>query len=88
MDYLGQVIRPGKIATSDKETDAIRGLMQLTNVTELKSFLGLCNVFHRFVPNFAWIAAALQQANERSALSLDGLDEMGVQALSTLQSKW
>lgn len=47
--YLGLGIKLRKLDVSVKETDAICGLEQQTNVAELKSFLGLYNVFHRFV---------------------------------------
>lgn len=30
---------------------------QLSTITDIKSFLGLCNVYRRLVPNFACITA-------------------------------
>ena len=61
VDYLGHVITPGKLHVSTTNTDAVRGFKAPRTQTELKSFLGLCNVYRRFVPNFARTAAPLQQ---------------------------
>ena len=61
VDYLGHVITPGKLHVATTNTDAIRGFLPPRTQTELKSFLGLCNVYRRFVPNFARTAAPLQR---------------------------
>lgn len=45
IDYFGFVIQPGTLSISMKAIDALHRLQNLTNVTELKFFLGLCNVF-------------------------------------------
>lgn len=53
MDYfLGYVIKPGtwKLAHT---INAIYSLQASSNITELCSLLGLCNVFRWFLPNFA-----------------------------------
>ena len=59
VDYLGHVIRPGKLAVAVKNTDSLRSALPPTTQTELRSFLGLCNVYRRFVPGFAKIAEPL-----------------------------
>ncbi|CDF40036.1 retrotransposon protein [Chondrus crispus] len=59
VDYLGHVIRPGLLAVAEKNTDAIKKAQERTTQTELRSFLGMCNVYRRFVPNFARTAAPL-----------------------------
>ena len=61
VDYLGHVIRPGHLAVAEKNTAAVRGATYPRTQTELRSFLGTCNVYRRFVPNFAHVAAPLNQ---------------------------
>ena len=60
VDYLGHVIRPGKIEFAPKNTEAVEGLEEPCTQTELRSFLGVCNVYRCFVPNFTRIAAPLR----------------------------
>lgn len=41
VDYLGHVIRPGKLQVAERTTEAIQGLKEPSTVTGMKSFLGL-----------------------------------------------
>jgi hypothetical protein len=50
------VVRPGQLAVADKNTAALPKALPPTTQTELRSFLGLCKVYRRFVPGFAKIA--------------------------------
>jgi hypothetical protein len=61
VSYLGHVVYPGKFAVAAKNTHALRTAKPPKTQTELRSFLGLCNVYHRFVANFAKIAHPLNQ---------------------------
>ena len=61
VSYLGHVIRPGRLSLADKNTRALREAKHPSTQTELRSFLGICNVYRRFVPNFARIAAPLNR---------------------------
>ena len=61
VDYLGHVIRPGRLAVAEKNISAVREATYPRTQTELRSFLGTCNVYRRFVPNFAHVAAPLNQ---------------------------
>lgn len=45
IDNLGHVMQPGRHKISTKASNTIRKLDPSTNVTEIKSFHGLCNVF-------------------------------------------
>lgn len=61
IDYLSHVVRPKHLKVSSHTTDAIRGLKALTNFTELRYFLGLCNVFRQIILNFVRLVAPLDQ---------------------------
>jgi RNase H-like domain found in reverse transcriptase/Reverse transcriptase (RNA-dependent DNA polymerase) len=59
VDYLGHVIRPGRLVVAEKNTIALKTAPLPRTQTELRSFLGLCNVYRRFVPRFSTIATPL-----------------------------
>lgn len=59
VDYLGHVIRPGRVLVNEKNTRALRGLQYPRTQTQMKSFLGMCGVYRRFVRDFAKVAKPL-----------------------------
>jgi hypothetical protein len=54
VDYLGHVIRPDKLAVAEKNIAALRNAPVPKTQTELRSFLGLADLFR-----FASVAAPL-----------------------------
>jgi len=53
VEYLGHVIRPGRVHVLEKNLRALRGLRYPETKTQMKSFLGMCGVYRRFVADFA-----------------------------------
>jgi hypothetical protein len=60
VDYFGHVIRPGRLGVAEKSTVALKTAPLPRTQTKLRSFLGLSNVYRRFVPRFSAIAAPLK----------------------------
>jgi len=58
-EYLGHEIKPGRLGMTDAHTRALREAHFLTTGTRVRSFLGMCNVFRRFVANFAQMTGPL-----------------------------
>jgi hypothetical protein len=59
VDYLGHLIRPGRLGVAEKNMTALKTAPLPRTQSELRSFLGLCNVYRRFFPRFSAIAAPL-----------------------------
>jgi Reverse transcriptase (RNA-dependent DNA polymerase) len=59
VDYIGHVVYPGKLAVAQKNIDTLAQAHHRSTRTELRSFLGMCNVYRKFVSGFAKIAAPL-----------------------------
>ena len=88
VDYLGHVIRPGKLAVAEKNTKALQTARPPTTQSELRSFLGLCNVYRRFISGFAKIASplnALLRKGESPQLGV--LSKEQLQSFDTLRAK-
>lgn len=59
--YLGYVNRPRRFEVSFYKTDGSHVLKAPSYLTNLRYFLGLCNVFRQFIPNFAHLATSLNR---------------------------
>ena len=57
--YLAHTITPGRLHVAAKTVEAVRGFTPPRTQTDIRSFLGMCNLYRRFVPNFAQRAAPL-----------------------------
>ena len=64
--FLGHVLSPDGIQTDPAKTSALRQYLIPTSVTEVKSFLGLCSYYRRYVRNFASVARPLHQLTEKT----------------------
>jgi len=53
VEYLRHIVRPGQLHVHNKNVDALKHASFPTTRTQLKSFWGMCNVYPRFVTDFA-----------------------------------
>ncbi len=57
--YLGHRITPGPLEVALKRKDTLEGFEFPTTLTQVRSFLGMCKVYRRFVKDVATIAGPL-----------------------------
>ena len=65
VEYLGHVVSEEGIQTSPEKTQAIDNWPIPRNVTEVRSFLGLCSYYRKFVKDFALIASPLHSLTKK-----------------------
>ena len=59
LEYLGHIVSEKGIETNPKKIEAIQKWPIPTNITETRSFLGLCNYYCKFIKDYAKIAKPL-----------------------------
>ena len=59
--YLRFKLSPEGIAPVENELVAVRDWKRPENVTEVRSFIGFCGYYRRFIKDFAGIAKPLHQ---------------------------
>ena len=59
VEYLGHVITPGRLSVANdaNATCAVREATFSESITQLRSSLGTCNVYRRFVKDYSKIAS-------------------------------
>jgi hypothetical protein len=64
VEYLGHMIHPSELGVQKVKVETIPQVPQLINVSWLRTFLGLCNYYWRFVKGFSSIAKPLTQLTQ------------------------
>lgn len=85
--YLGHIVRPGTIEIDLARMSALKEMGHPQNQTQLRSFLGMCNVYRRFFPGYARIAHPLDKLLKKGQpVLLKPFDEACATAFETLKS--
>jgi hypothetical protein len=59
IEFLGHIITPDGLKPNHRLTDKIKNFPNPTDVSTMRSFLGLANYYQRFIPDYATIAYPL-----------------------------
>ena len=59
--YLGNIVSKDSIETDPKKIEAIEKWPVPKTVTEVRSFLGFTNCYHKFIPRYAQVAKPINQ---------------------------
>ena len=65
--FLGHIVGQDEVRTDPQKVTAVKELPVPKSVTEVRSFLGLCTYYHRFVKDFATIASPLHHLTRKGA---------------------
>ncbi|KZS01385.1 Uncharacterized protein APZ42_001980, partial [Daphnia magna] len=68
MDLLGNRVVPGGLAPAEAKISAIRALTSPASLPELRSKLAFVNYYRAYIPNFAVIAAPLNELLRKDAV--------------------
>ncbi len=64
--YLGHIISKDGIAADQQKISTMQSWPRPRCLAELRSFLGLCSYYRKFIPDYANIAQPLQQLTEKN----------------------
>ena len=65
--YLGYKLSRERIAPDENKPVAVRDWKRPENVTEVRSFIGFCSYYRRFIKDFAGIAKPLHQITKKNS---------------------
>ena len=94
VDYLGHIVSVNGSKTNPKKIEAIIKWPQPQTVTQMHSFLGFCNYYHKFIHCYAQIAKPLyklisgnQAKTKQAKLSWDEKCEQAFETLKDICSR-
>ena len=64
--FLGHIVSGSGVATDPEKIEAVQNWPRPVNVREVRSFLGLCSYYRRFVQGFAEIAGPLHAMTKKN----------------------
>ena len=66
VEFLGHVVSEAGIKTDPRKTEVVSNWPTPDNVHEVRSFLGFCSYYRRFIPQFAEVAKPLHCLTEKT----------------------
>lgn len=66
VNYLGHIVSSEGVATGPSKVEAVQNWPQPRNVHDVRSFLGTCSYYRRFIKGFVHIAKPLHQLAEKN----------------------
>ena len=75
VSFLGHVITENGIEMQEDKVAAVRDWPVPNNLSEVRSFLGLCSYYRRFVKSFADVAAPLHALSRKDAVFVWGPEQ-------------
>jgi hypothetical protein len=85
VEFLGHIISGKGIQTATDKVEAVRSWPTPKNLTESRSFTGLCSYYRRFIKDFSKIASPLYALTKKNAVFHWGDEQQ--QAFEELKSK-
>ena len=64
--YLGHVVGNGLVQPTECKVEAVKTFKQPKTKKDIRSFLGLCGYYRKFIPNFSSIATSLSDLTRKS----------------------
>ena len=65
VSFLGHIVSNEGVATDPGKIESVKARPNPTNITEVRSFLGTCSYYRRFIKDFAEIARPLHKLTEK-----------------------
>ena len=87
VEYLGHMVKPNRLEVDQANVESLRQAKPPTTKTQLRSFLGLCNVYRRFIEKYAMIAHPLNSLLKKGTSNSFTLDEEQFKAFENLVDK-
>src|SRR5687767_2470726 len=65
INFLGHIVGKDGLRPDEKKVEKIKGIKRPETVTEVRSFLGLCSYYRRFIKDFSKIAKPLHNLTKK-----------------------
>ena len=75
VNFLGHVLTEAGVEVQPEKVSAVQNWPTPRNLTELRSFVGLCSYYHRFISEFANVAAPLRELTRKNARFIWGPEQ-------------